>query len=112
MKVVGTLQIMAGQSESSPLLDLRRREIFGQIEDIDNIGIASDAFDLLRRNVLFSRQAVFDPVGINPSQLYLGGYGALLFALMELFEEDTENEEFVDTYCFLTTTKRGDAQPR
>lgn len=112
VKVVGTLQMMASHSDLLPLLDLRRGDIYGQIEGIDNIGIASDVFDLLRRNVLFSRQVVFDPAGINPSQLYLGGYGALLFDLMELFEEDTENEEFVDTYCFLTTTKRGDAQPR
>ena len=112
VKVVGTLQLMADHSELSPMLDLRRRDAFGQIEGIDNIGIASDAFDLLRRNVLFSRQVVFDPVGINPSQLYLGGYGALLFDLMELFNDGIDNEESSDIYFFLTTAKRGDAQPR
>ena len=62
----------------------RKSETYTNVSGLNNVTIASEIFDLYRKSLVFSDQAILDAAGINPSQLKLGGYGALLYNLMEL----------------------------
>lgn len=48
--------------------------------------IATEIFDLYRRTLIHSSEALLDAAAINPSKLTLVGYGSLMFELMELNE--------------------------
>lgn len=48
--------------------------------------IATEVFDLYRRTLIHSSEALLDAAAINPSKLNLVGYGSLMFELMELDE--------------------------
>lgn len=71
----------------------RRNVQFGSISGYNNISIASEIFDLYRKNLIFSQSAILDPAGITPSSLTVGGIGALIYNLMDLstmqFGDDT-----------------------
>ena len=62
----------------------RKSETYTNVSGLNNVTIASEIFDLYRKSLVFSDQAILDAAGINPSQLKLGGYCALLYNLMEL----------------------------
>jgi hypothetical protein len=48
--------------------------------------IATEIFDLYKRTLIHSSEALLDAAAINPSKLTLVGYGSLMFELMELDE--------------------------
>lgn len=77
LKVIGFFQ-------TNPIAPARRTTAFNKISGLNNVSLASDIFDLYQRSVLFSNNAILDAAGINPSVLSIGGYGALLYNLMEL----------------------------
>lgn len=84
LKVIGFLQIQ------SALIDTRVKHMFGSISGVNEVGIVSDIFDLYKSSLIFSSEAALDATGINPSALKLGGYGALIYQLMELDTMDLE----------------------
>ena len=76
--VIGKYQ--TGQVLSPPL----SQEKFTGIQGYENISIASEIYDLYRKSLIFSQNAILDAAGFTPSLLTVGGMGALLFNLMEL----------------------------
>ena len=63
---------------------IRKKKAYESVSGIANIAVASDIFSLYRRSLVYSKSAILDAAGINPSELQIAGYGALLFNLMEL----------------------------
>lgn len=63
---------------------IRKKKAYEGVSGIANIAVASDIFSLYRRSLVYSKSAILDAAGINPSELQIAGYGALLFNLMEL----------------------------
>lgn len=59
----------------------RRKTAFRGISSYQNISIASEIFDLYRKSLLFSKDAMLDAAGINPSILEISGIGALLYII-------------------------------
>ena len=56
---------------------------------------------MYQKSIVFSQEAILDAVGINPSKLTLGGYGAMLYNLMELHSMQLD-ENATDIIKFLT----------
>lgn len=79
-----------------------RKENFG----LNNVSIASDIFDLYRKSLIFSLNAMLDAAGINPSTLTLGGYGVLLYNLMELPRIPLVEKDYIDILIFLGALKK------
>lgn len=49
---------------------------------------------------------MLDAAGINPSTLSLGGYGTLLYNLMELPRNPLADKDFIDILNFLGVLKK------
>ena len=84
LKVTLELQVFDEQGLSPAGLSVRKGEAYGELTGIESITMASDLYDLCRRCLVFSKEAVLGPAGINPSKLYVAGYGARLYILMDL----------------------------
>ena len=78
--IIGGMQLATESGGSTPL----KKEAYKTISGYKNISIATDIFGLYRQGIIQSKSALFDPAGITPSDLSVGGCGALLFNLMEL----------------------------
>lgn len=63
---------------------IRKKKAYEGVSGIANIAVASDVYSLYRRSLLYSKSTILSAAGINPSELQIAGYGALLFNLMEL----------------------------
>ena len=72
-------------------LSLASNNSSGQVRGINNIGIASDIYDLYQKSILMSKTVIFDAAGIKPADLYIGGLGVLLYNHMELASMDIDN---------------------
>lgn len=94
LKVIGFFQT----NSKAPT---RRTTSFNEISGLNNVSLASDIFDLYQRSVLLSNKAILDADGINPSAISVGGYGAHLYNLMELFNIP-DDELSSETIAFLT----------
>lgn len=75
--VVNMLQDPAHNAKS-------RGKPYESLSGIKVVTIATEIFDLYRRTLLHSPEALLDAAAINPSKLTLVGYGSLMFELMEL----------------------------
>lgn len=73
----------------------------GKIQGLNNVAIATDTCSLYRQGLLMSKAVIFDPAGVNPRDLTVGGLGALMFKYMEL---DTLPIDAVlkDTFSFFS----------
>ncbi len=80
ISVIAFAQI-ASKDIGIPIL---RKEPFKTIEGFKKISLATDIFDLYRKSIIQSSSACFDPAGITPADLSVGGCGAMLLKLMEL----------------------------
>jgi len=63
----------------------RLEKSYNSISGLQNVSIATEIYDLYRRSLLFSSDAILDAAGINPSLLAVNGLGNTLHQLMELF---------------------------
>ena len=63
-----------------------KKEPYESLAGFKNMTIATEIFDLYRRTLIHSSDALLDAAAINPSTLELVGYGSLMFKLMELDE--------------------------
>lgn len=61
-----------------------KKEPYESLAGLKMVTIATEIFDLYRRTLLQSSEALLDAAAINPSKLTLVGYGSLMFELMEL----------------------------
>lgn len=95
------LHVMGAYQACPNLMPKRKETAFDGIYGYKNISIASEIFDLYRKSLLFSKEAMLDAAGINPSTLEIGGNGVLLFNLMELstIEQDRLWQDIVDFLC-------------
>lgn len=78
-----------------------KKEAYKEVQGLNNVSIASETFDLYRKSLIFSSEAILDAGGINPSKLILGGYGALLYNLMELPRIPLPDTCMIDALKFL-----------
>ena len=83
-----------------------KQDTYGEVSGLNNVSIASDIFDLYRKSLIFSSNAILDAAGINPSTLSLGGYGALLYNLMELPRIPLTDKDCIDILIFLGALKK------
>ena len=84
MRVVGWMQV------SSPA-HIKPKPIYKTIEGFQNITVATEIFDMLRKSLLYSKGDVLGAGGLNPANLTLAGHGALLFNLMEISKMKVDN---------------------
>lgn len=63
-----------------------KKEPYESLSGFKTMTIATEVFDLYRRTLVHSSEALLDAAAINPSKLTLVGYGSLMFELMELNE--------------------------
>lgn len=63
-----------------------KKEQYESLSGFKTMTIATEIFDLYRRTLIHSSEALLDAAAINPSKLTLVGYGSLMFELMELDE--------------------------
>lgn len=63
-----------------------KKEPYESLSGFKTMTIATEVFDLYRRTLIHSSEALLDAAAINPSKLTLVGYGSLMFELMELNE--------------------------
>ena len=63
-----------------------RKEPYESLSGFKTMTIATEVYDLYRRTLIHSSEALLDAAAINPSKLTLVGYGSLMFELMELNE--------------------------
>lgn len=63
-----------------------KKEPYESLSGFKTMTIATEIFDLYRRTLIHSSEALLDAAAINPSTLTLVGYGSLMFELMELNE--------------------------
>jgi len=63
-----------------------KKEPYESLSGFKTMTIATEVFDLYRRTLIHSSEALLDAAAINPSKLNLVGYGSLMFELMELDE--------------------------
>lgn len=84
-----------------------KEENYKEVRGLNNVSIASEIFDLYRKSLIFSSEAILDAGGINPSKLILGGYGALVYNLMELSKFPLPDSCMIDTLKFLGIVKLG-----
>lgn len=83
-----------------------KQDTYSEVSGLNNVSIASDIFDLYKKSLIFSSDAMLDAAGINPSTLSLGGYGALLYNLMELRGISLEDKDCIDVLNFLGVLKK------
>lgn len=83
----------------------RKKESYKEVNGLNNVSIASEIFDLYRKSLIFSSEVILDAGGINPSKLILGGYGALLYNLMELSKVPVSGASMLDIMLFLGIEK-------
>lgn len=83
-----------------------KQDTYGEVSGLNDVSIASDIFDLYRKSLIFSSEAMWDAAGINPSALTLGGYGALLYNLMELPRIPLADKDCIDILIFLGALKK------
>ncbi|MBQ3302093.1 MAG: hypothetical protein IJH04_08135 [Eggerthellaceae bacterium] len=86
IRIIGMLQIQA------TILDIRVKKAYGSISGLTEVSIASDIYDLYKSSLVFSSEAMLDAAGVNPSKLTLGGYGALVYNLMELESMELDDD--------------------
>lgn len=67
-----------------------KKEPYESLSGFKTLTIATEVFDLYRRTLIHSSEALLDAAAINPSKLTLVGYGSLMFELMELNEIKSE----------------------
>ena len=82
----------------------RRNTEYGTINGYRNISLASEIFDLYRKNILFSCTSISDAAGINPSLLKVKGIGELMYKLMDMNEVSYDEEVYSHILDFLTDT--------
>ncbi len=63
-----------------------KKDPYESLAGIQTMTIATEIFDLYRRTLIHSSEALLDAAAINPSKLTLVGYGSLMYELMELNE--------------------------
>lgn len=84
LKVIGEFLGRTGEgiylSDDNNLKRRANRNLYG----LENTAIASDILNLYRSGLVHSRSVIPDITRINPSDLYVGGYGVVLYDLMEL----------------------------
>lgn len=95
IRCVGLGQVIDGFG-----IKTRKQTAYTQVSDLENVSIAIDTYDLYRRGCLSSKTVIFDPAGINPSNLSVTGYGALLWKLMD-FEHRSADELEIDILNFM-----------
>ncbi len=97
LAVIG--QYQTGRTTNPPLITTA----FSAVNGANNISIASEIFDLYRKSLLFSSNAILDAAGFTPALLKVEGMGALLYNLMEL--SSMPHNEVMDTIiAFLSGT--------
>lgn len=84
-----------------------KEEKYTEVRGLNNVSIASEIFDLYRKSLIFSSEVILDAGGINPSKLILGGYGALVYNLMELPKFPLPDSCMIDALKFLGIVKLG-----
>ena len=74
-----------------------KKEPYESLAGFKTMTIATEIFDLYRRTLIHSSEALLDAAAINPSKLTLVGYGELMFELMELdgMKDDTICSEII-----------------
>lgn len=90
-----------GLFQTSGVADTRIKQAYKNLSGYNVISVASEIYDLYQRSIVFSEEAILDAIGINPSKLTLGGYGAMLYNLMELHAMPLD-ENAIDIIKFLT----------
>lgn len=95
------IQMIGYAQKVAPKSEIRENRMTGTVQGIENVGIATEIYDLYRKGIVFSKQIILDVAAINPRVLELGGYGALLYNLMELCKV-TEGKESIAVMKFLT----------
>lgn len=94
-----------GRNQKHSLISTFKQTPYSNVFGLVNVTLASEILDLYRKSLLSSSNAILDSAGINPANLSVTGYGALLFNLMELMRID--GDEYVeslsaDVLSFLT----------
>lgn len=78
------IQMIGYAQKISNRLEIRENRTSRTINGLENVAIATEVYDLYRRGIIFSKQIILDAAAVNPINLELGGYGALIYNLMEL----------------------------
>ncbi len=81
-------------------IETRKQVAYTTVEGVENVAIAIDIFDLYRRGCISSKTVILDPAGIKPVDLFVTGYGALLWKLMDM-EHRSQDELEIDILNFL-----------
>lgn len=84
-----------------------KKESYKEVRGLNNVSVASEIFDLYRKSLIFSSEVILDAGGINPSKLVLGGYGTLIYNLMELPKFPLPDQCMIDAMKFLGIVKPG-----
>lgn len=80
------------------ILDTKLKDTpFRGFDNFNDMSIAAEIYDLYRRSILISSEAILDAGSFTPSLLVMNGMGELLYNLMELktMEINTEAEEII-----------------
>lgn len=101
LRVLGLLEALEKQGIYPSNGGIRKKTAYSNITGVANVAVASDIFSLYKNSLVYSRSVIFDAAGINPSELYIGGYGALLFNMMELGNMLYDDKEATSIYEFL-----------
>ncbi len=94
------IQMLGFAQKISNSLEIRENRTEGTVHGLENVGIATEVFDLYRKGIIFSKYIILDVAAVNPRNLELGGYGALLYNLMEC-DKLSEGDETVAVMKFL-----------
>lgn len=89
-----------GQISDEYGINIRKQDTYTEVTGIENVGIAIDTFNLYQRGCLSSKSVILCSAGINPSELSVTGYGALLWKLMD-FEHRAPDELEIDILNFM-----------
>lgn len=94
------IQMIGYAQKIADSLEIRENRTSGIVEGLENVAIATEIYDLYRKGIIFSKQIILDVVAVNPINLELGGYGALIYNLMEL-DQFSEGNESIAVMEFL-----------
>ena len=104
LKVLGTLLECETGALYPMSTDSQEREYKRGVVGIESIAVATDIINLYRNGLIHSKSVIRDSTDIYPPDLYVGGYGALLFRLMEL--DGVEDMEHAVTNFLLDSYDR------
>lgn len=107
LSFVGGITLASESVGSTPL----KKDAYHTVSGYNNISIATDIFGLYRQGIIQSKSALFDPAGITPADLSVGGCGALLFNLMELSKVPFDTS-MLEIIRFLSENEMVDISPQ